>query len=95
MGRASWLDFSRLIRFDFRLFDASKATVSEPLGRIMTTLENDKSEEQERYAACCLKAAPGLPDQESRRIIREMATEWLRLAEAIQGPSRSELRKMG
>jgi hypothetical protein len=45
MGRASWIDFSRLIRFDFRSFDASKETVSELLGRIMTTLENDKSEE--------------------------------------------------
>ena len=52
----------------------------------MTTPENDKSEEYERYAAYCLKAAARLPDQESRRIHREMAAEWLRLAEAIQTP---------
>ena len=61
----------------------------------MTTPENDKSEEYERYAAYCLKAAARLPDQESRRIHREMAAEWLRLAEAIQTPSRSENRKTG
>jgi hypothetical protein len=59
----------------------------------MTTPENDKSEEYERYAAYCLKAASKLPDQESRRVLREMAAEWLRLAEAIQTPSRSEDRK--
>jgi hypothetical protein len=39
----------------------------------MTTPENDKSEEYERYAAYCLKAAARLSDQESRRIHREMA----------------------
>jgi hypothetical protein len=61
----------------------------------MTTPENDKSEEYERYAPYCLKAASGLPDQESRRIHREMAAEWLRLAEAIHRSSRSEDRKTG
>jgi hypothetical protein len=61
----------------------------------MTTPEYDRREEYEAYAEYCLNVAQQLADQESRRIHREMAAEWLRLAEAIQSPTESENRKAG
>jgi hypothetical protein len=41
-----------------------------------------------RYAEHCLKMVPTITDQEPRRIQREMATEWRRLADAIRQPRR-------
>jgi hypothetical protein len=60
----------------------------------MTTPETDQSEEYERYADYCSNVARQLTDQESRRILREMAAEWLRLADA-QRPGRFKHRKTG
>jgi hypothetical protein len=48
--------------------------------------KNDKHKEYARYAAHCLKIVPTLPDQEYRVIQREMAAEWLKLADAIRRP---------
>ena len=57
---------------------------------IMTVPKNDKSGDYARYAEHCLKMAAAITDQESRRIQREMAGEWLRLADtklgALVGP---------
>jgi hypothetical protein len=52
-------------------------------------------EDYERYADYCLNAAHQLADQETRRILREMAAEWLRLADSIQSSAGSEHHKTG
>ena len=36
-----------------------------------------------RYAEHCLKMVPLAPDQEYRNVQREMAAEWLKLADAV------------
>jgi hypothetical protein len=41
-----------------------------------------------RYAEHCLNMVASTTDQELRRIQREMAAEWLRLADAIRRPRR-------
>ena len=52
--------------------------------------KNDKLfKDYARYAEHCLNMTAATTDQESRCIQREMAAEWLRLAEAIR-PSRSK-----
>jgi hypothetical protein len=43
----------------------------------------NKHKEYTRYAAHCLGLAPALTDQEDRVINREMAAEWLKLADDI------------
>lgn len=40
-----------------------------------------KREEYVRYAEHCLRIIDIIPDQDSRMLHREMAAEWLRLAE--------------
>jgi hypothetical protein len=42
--------------------------------------------EYARYAAHCLQIVTAAKDQETRSIQREMAAEWLRLADAILHP---------
>jgi hypothetical protein len=49
----------------------------------MAVPDKDKHKEYSRYAAHCLGIAPALTDQDDRVINREMAAEWLKLAEAI------------
>lgn len=41
----------------------------------------EKREEYVSYAEHCVKLAKQVTDRESRRILREMAAEWLRLAD--------------
>jgi hypothetical protein len=43
----------------------------------------DDRERYVGYATHCLKLAKEATDQESRAILREMATEWLGLAEKL------------
>jgi DNA primase len=57
--------------------------------------ENDNYEDYERYAEYCLNMVAEITDQETRRILREMAAEWLRLADAIRHSHRFEQRKIG
>ena len=45
--------------------------------------ENDNYEDYERYAEYCLNMVAEITDQETRRILREMAAEWLKLADDI------------
>jgi hypothetical protein len=51
---------------------------------------NDTYKDYVRYAEHCLNAVPVTTDQESRGIHREMAAEWLRLADEIRPPRTSK-----
>jgi hypothetical protein len=48
--------------------------------------KDDKHKEYARYAEHCLKMVPVVSDQEFRAIQREMAAEWLKLADAVLHP---------
>jgi hypothetical protein len=54
--------------------------------RIMPIPKNDKHKDYARYAAHCLDMVTTTKDQEARSINREMAAEWLKLADAILHP---------
>jgi hypothetical protein len=49
----------------------------------MVDPKNNKHKEYARYAAHCLGVTPALTEQEDRIINREMAAEWLKLADDI------------
>jgi hypothetical protein len=53
---------------------------------IMAISKNDKHKEYAHYAAHCLEMVPAAPDQEFSAIQREMAAEWLKLADAALHP---------
>jgi hypothetical protein len=54
---------------------------------VVTAPKNDKFEElRARYAEHCLNMMASTRDQELRRIQREMAAEWMRLADEIRRP---------
>jgi hypothetical protein len=55
----------------------------------MANLKKDKHKEYTRFAAHCLEMVTLARDQGSRSIQREMAAEWLKLADAILRPSKS------
>jgi hypothetical protein len=57
--------------------------------------KNDKFKDYARYAEHCLNMMTVTTDQESRSIRRDMAAEWLRLADAIRHPRRSKQMQMG
>jgi hypothetical protein len=48
--------------------------------------KNDKRKDYARHAAHCLDVVTTTKDQEARSINREMAAEWLKLADAILHP---------
>jgi hypothetical protein len=52
----------------------------------MAVLKGSKHKEYARYATHCLNMAASTKDQESRGINREMAAEWLKLADAVLHP---------
>jgi hypothetical protein len=52
----------------------------------MTVPKNDKHKDYTRYAEHCLDLVPSAADQDSRAINREMATEWLKLTDAVLHP---------
>ncbi len=52
----------------------------------MAQLTNNKHKEYARYAAHCLDMVTVAADQDARSIQREMAAEWLKLADAILEP---------
>ena len=47
---------------------------------------NDKNKEYARYAAHCLHMVTVAKNQDDRAIQREMAAEWLKLADAVLHP---------
>jgi hypothetical protein len=53
---------------------------------VMAISKNDKHKEYAHYAAHCLEMVPAAPDQEFCDIQREMAAEWLKLADAALHP---------
>jgi hypothetical protein len=52
----------------------------------VTIPKKNKHKEYARYAEHCLNMVTAAADQESRTIQREMAAEWLRLADAVLHP---------
>jgi hypothetical protein len=52
----------------------------------MTVAKNDKFKDYTRYAEHCLNMVASTRDQELRCIQREMAAEWLRLADVVGHP---------
>jgi hypothetical protein len=52
----------------------------------MADPNRDKRKQYAHYALHCLKIAPAIPDHAERAIHREMAAEWLRLADANRPP---------
>jgi hypothetical protein len=48
--------------------------------------KNDKHKNYARYAAHCLSMVTATKDQDGRAINREMAAEWIKLADAILHP---------
>ena len=52
----------------------------------MAKPRNDKHKEYAHYAVHCLKMVPAAPSQEYRAIQREMAAEWIKLADAMIDP---------
>ncbi|MGB6540583.1 MAG: hypothetical protein WBF03_06865 [Xanthobacteraceae bacterium] len=53
---------------------------------IVPVPESDRHKDYVRYAEHCLNVVTATADQESRSIQREMAAEWLRLADTIRHP---------
>jgi hypothetical protein len=52
----------------------------------LSVLKDNKHKEYARYAMHCLNMVAGTKDQDVRVLIREMAHEWLRLANAALHP---------
>jgi hypothetical protein len=52
----------------------------------MTVPKNDKHKDYVRYAEHCLDLAPSVVDRDSSAINREMAAEWLKLADWVLHP---------
>jgi hypothetical protein len=52
----------------------------------MKSPRNDTHKDYVRYAEHCLDLVTSIKDQEDRTINREMAAEWLKLADAIAHP---------
>jgi hypothetical protein len=61
----------------------------------MTAPKNDKFKNYARYAEHCLNMMASIRDQELRCIQREMAAEWLRLADIVRRPRKSKQIQMG
>jgi hypothetical protein len=54
-----------------------------------------KFKDYTRYAEHCLNMVASTTDQELRCIQREMAAEWLRLADVVRRPRKSKQMQMG
>jgi hypothetical protein len=61
----------------------------------MANPTNDKRKEYARYAEHCLQMVTAAENQDSRAIQREMAAEWLRLADTMRRPFRRRQMQMG
>jgi hypothetical protein len=55
----------------------------------MEVRKNNKHKEYIRFARECLEMVAVTMDQETRSIQREMAAEWLRLADTVRRSSKS------
>ena len=61
----------------------------------MTAPKNDKFKDYARYAEHCLNMVASTSDQKLRCIQREMAVEWLRLANTVRRPRKSKQTQVG
>ena len=61
----------------------------------MTAPKDDKFKDYARYADHCLDMMTTTADQDLRSIHRDMAVEWLRLADEIRRPRKSWQIQMG
>jgi hypothetical protein len=66
-----------------------------PLEESIPALKNDKFREYTRYAEYCLNMVVSTRDQELRCAQREMAAEWLRLADVVRRPRKFKQMQMG
>jgi hypothetical protein len=64
-------------------------------GEIMAIPKDEKYKLYARYAAHCLYMVTAAEDQNARAIQREMAAEWLKLADAVRRPSKPKQMQMG
>jgi hypothetical protein len=81
-----------------RLAVARRGRFWPPAGineRIMAIPKDTKHEDYTRYAAHCLTLVTSIKNQEDRAINREMAAEWLKLADSVRRPSRRKQMQMG
>jgi hypothetical protein len=62
----------------------ARLPTGSPRERTMVDSKNDKHKKYARYAAHCLEMVPSAPDRDFRVIQREMAAEWLKLAETLE-----------
>ena len=65
---------------------ADTLVAAEGIGDTLMAAQNDKHKEYVRYAEHCLMAAPDASDQEYIAVQRDMAVEWLKLADAALHP---------
>jgi hypothetical protein len=56
----------------------------------MANAKNDKHKHYARFAKHCLEMAGAQSIQKDRTVLREMAAEWLRLADAVLTPVRRQ-----
>ncbi len=56
----------------------------------MAILKNDKHKDYSRYAEHCLTTVTTTKDQDARAINREMAAEWLKLADACTASAKTD-----
>ena len=56
------------------------------VSKSMAIPKSNKHKDYARYAAHCLSIVTATKDQHARAITREMAVEWLKLADAVLHP---------
>jgi hypothetical protein len=59
---------------------------THPTGKTMAVSKRDKRKEYSRYAVHCLNLVTEIKSQDDRTINREMAAEWLQLADSSVHP---------
>jgi hypothetical protein len=72
----------RRIDFEIRLAQALAARKAKGCETVMADRSIDDRERYVGYATHCLQLAKVTTDQVSRALLKEMAAEWLKLAEA-------------
>jgi hypothetical protein len=65
---------------------ADTLVAAEGIGDTLMAAQNDKHKDYVRYAEHCLMAVPDASDQEYIAVQRDMAVEWLKLADAALHP---------
>jgi hypothetical protein len=61
----------------------------------MANPKNEKFKQYAHYAAHCMYLVTAATDPDARAIQREMAAEWLKLADAVREPTKPAQMQMG